>query len=277
MVFEAMVNSTRRTAAGLVFMGCVAAGCDRPPRPAETPAPAPAGPVPASPTLDRAALLSAIDAAASDAAAGVARAGPDPLVGRTFTLTVAFGCFGPEPAPTDEASAGDGLPHATVSADGQSIRLSLSPADWTAGDASGPAPDGFEGLAGIWINQPWMRSDACPASPVRAPGAPVTPPPARSAGLAMVRPTGASRLGRSGDRDLTHMVRADGEQPVGFPARGYRLVLEGRLAGWAVGRVIRCRVVAPDRPPACIVGAAVDRIAFEDGDTGAVLSEWRPG
>ena len=93
----------------------------------------------------------------------------------------------------------------------------------------------------------------------------------------MVRPTGASRVGRSGDRTFTHVVRTDGETPAAPPMRGYRLVLEGRLAGWDAGRVIRCRVISPERPPACVVGAAVDRIAFEDGATGAVLSEWRPG
>lgn len=277
MVRETTVNSTRRARAALVLIGCIAASCGRTSEPAAPP-PEPAAPVPAppSPTLDRAAILSAIDAAASDAAAGVAPAGPDPLVGRTFTLKVAFGCFGPEPVASGGVSIGDGAPHWTASADGRSIRLTLSPADWTAGDVSGPAPDGFEALSGVWINQPWMRSDACPAWTVRAPGLPAVPPPARVAGLILVRPTGASRLGRSGDRDFTHVVRADGEQPVATPTQGYRLVLEGRLVGWAGGRVIRCRVVAPDRPPACVVGAGVDRIAFEDGATGAVLSEWRP-
>lgn len=280
MVSEATVNSARRTTAALVLTGCIAAGCDRSgsaepasPEPA-TPAPAPAPP---SPALGRAAILSAIDAAASDAAAGIAPAGPDALAGRTFTLKMAFGCFGPEPGLPGAPSTTDGAPGWVASADGRSIRLTLSLADWTGGDVSGPPPDGFEALSGVWINQPWMRSEACPARTIRTPGAPAVPLPAQVAGLVMVRPAGASRLGRSGDRDFTHVVRAEGEQPVATPAQGYRLVLEGRLTGWAGGRVIRCRVVAPDRPPACVVGATVDRIAFEDGATGSVLSEWRPG
>ncbi|MGZ9098779.1 MAG: hypothetical protein ACXW3O_03665 [Brevundimonas sp.] len=277
MISEATVNSARRTTAALVLMGCIASGCDRT-GPAEPPPSEPAAPAPTppSPTLDRAAILAAFDAAASDAAAGIAPAGPDPLAGRTFALKVAFGCFGPEPTPAEGPSTGDGAPRWAASADGGSIRLTLSPADWMAGDASGPAPDGFEALSGVWINQPWMRSETCPAWTIRTPGAPAVPPPARLAGLVMVRPSGASRLGRSGDRDFTHVVRAEGDQPIATPVQGYRLVLEGRLTDWAGGRVIRCRVVAPDRPPACVMGAAVDRIAFEDGATGAVLSEWRP-
>ncbi|WP_439476437.1 hypothetical protein [Brevundimonas sp.] len=276
MVFEMKVHW--RTAAALVLAGSVVVGCDRPVEPAAPPPPEPAAPSAApSPTLDRAAILAAVDAAASDTAAGVARAGPEPLVGRTFSLRVAFGCFGPQTAPSGEPATRDGTPRWAASADGRTIRLTLSPVDWTDGDVSGPAPEGFETLSGVWINQPWMRSEACPAWSVREAEAPAVPLPARVAALVMGRPTGASRVGRSGDQTFTHVVRAEGEEPVARPAQGYRLVLEGRFVGWADERVIRCRVISPERPPACAVGAAVDRIAFEDGATGAVLSEWRPG
>lgn len=274
MAFE--IKVPRRTAAGLILAGVLVAGCDRPPEPAPAPA-TPASPAPPSPTLDRGSILAAIDAAASDSAAGVARPGPDPLVGRTFSLRLAFGCFGPQTPTPGEPAARDGTPRWSAPDDGRTIRLTLSPADWSAGDLSGPAPQGFDTLSGVWINQPWMRSEGCPAWSVGDADAPEAPLPARVAALVMVRPSGASRVGRSGDQSFSHVVRAEGEAPVARPAQGYRLVLEGRLAGWADGRVIRCRVVSPERPPACAVGAAVDRIAFEDGTTGAVLSEWRPG
>lgn len=273
MVFQ--LKAHRRTAAALVLAGSVVLGCDRAVEPAAPP-PAPEPASAPSPTLDRAAILTAIDAAASNAAAGVARAGPDPLVGRTFSLKVAFGCFGPEGAPPVGTATSDGTPRWALSDDGRTIRLTLAPADWSDGDVSGPAPEGFETLSGVWINQPWMRSEACPAWSIRDADAPAVPLPARVAALVMVRPTGASRVGRSGDQTFTHTVRAEGDAPVPAPARGYRLVLEGRLAGWAGGQVVRCRVISPERPPACVVGAAVDRVAFEDGATGAVLSEWRP-
>jgi hypothetical protein len=273
------IKAHERTAAALFLAAGVMAGCDRAVEPAAPPSPEPTAPSPppASPTLDRSAVLAAVDAAASDAAAGVARSGPDPLVGRTFSFRVAFGCFGPRPAPAGDAATRDGTPRWAASADGRTIRLTLSPADWTGGDVSGPAPEGFESLAGIWINQPWMRSEACPAWSVQATEVHAVSPPARVAALVMVRPTGGSRVGRSGDQAFSHVIRAESEGPAAPPARGYRLVLEGRFVGWAGDRVIRCRVVSPERPPACVVGTAVDRIAFEDGETGAVLSEWRPG
>lgn len=279
MLFGMKVKSGWRSVPALVMAGATVAGCDRaepPVSPPPAPSPAPATPPP-SPTLARSALLAAVDASASDAAAGVARPGPDPLVGRTFTLRVAFGCFGSQTPPSPDAEARDGTPRWTSSEDGRTIRLTLSPADWSGGDVSGPAPEGYETLSGVWINQPWMRSEGCPAWSVGDAGAAAALPPAQVAALVMVRPTGSSRVGRSGDQSFTHTVRAEGEAPLAPPARGYRLVLEGRLAGWADGRVIRCRVISPERPPACVVGAAVDRIAFEDGATGAVLSEWRPG
>lgn len=276
MIFDARVTGVRRSAAALILLAGIVAGCDRPDAPSEpTPEPV-AAPSPA-PTLDRAALLSAIAAAASDASAGIAREGPDPLVGRTFSLRMAFGCFGAQPAAATGQTTADGAPHWASAPDGRTIRLTLSPADWSEGDVSGPPPAGFETLSGIWINQPWMRSEACPAWSVAAPDVPVGLTPAREVGLIMVRPTGASRIGRSGDRAFTHVVRGEGDAPASPPTRGYRLVLEGRLTGWADGAVVRCRVASPDRPPSCVIGALVDRIAFEDGADGAVLSEWRPG
>jgi len=279
MLFGMKVKGGCRTGPALIMAAAAVAGCDRaeqPAAPAPLPSPAPSAPPP-SPTLARSALLAALDASASDAAAGVARPGPDPLVGRTFSLRMAFGCFGSQPPASPDAETRSGTPRWTAAEDGRTIRLTLSPADWTGGDVSGPAPGGFETLSGVWINQPWMRSEACPAWSVADADAVAALPPAQVAALVMVRPTGASRVGRSGDQSFTHTVRAEGDAPLAPPTRGYRLVLEGRLAGWADGRVIRCRVISPERPPACVVGAAVDRIAFEDGATGAVLSEWRPG
>lgn len=267
-----------RTTTALFVTGILSTGCDRPEERAAPLPPVPAAtPAPPSPTLDRGPLLAALDAAASDAAAGVARPGPDPLVGRTFSLRLAFGCFGPQATPVGAGLERDGIPRWATSADGRAIRLALSPSDWSESDPSGPAPAGFDTLSGVWINQPWMRSEACPAWSVGDANTVAAPPPARIAGLVMVRPAGASRVGRSGDQTFTHVVRAEGDGPAVLPTQGYRLVLEGRLAGWADGRVVRCRVVSPERPPACVMGASVDRIAFEDGATGAVLSEWRPG
>ena len=58
-------------------------------------------------------------------------------------------------------------------------------------------------------------------------------------------------------------------------AKGYRLVLEGRFAAFPDGRSIHCRAETPDQRPLCIAAAQLDRVAFEDADTGSVISEWR--
>ena len=272
--------SRRRT--GLLLLACAAglavAGCDRredtTPAPAD-PAPAPAAPL-ADPVLDRAAILSAVDAEASRTAAGLAAAATgDPLAGRRFRMRVAFGCLGPEPAPPEGVSDA-GAPRWSRSGDGRSIRLRFTPADWTAGDATGPAVEGFEQVGGVWINQPWMRSEGCPAPGLPALDTFVLPAPP-SVALALLRAEGASRLGRADDRAFTFTVRGQGDAAAPDPVRGYRLVLEGRLTPWADGRVIRCRVSRTDSRPPCAVGVVLDRLAYEDGATGETLSEWRPG
>ena len=257
--------------------GLALAGCERtpsaPPAPAQT-VPAPAAPV-ADPVLDRAAILTAVDSEASRTAAGLAPADGDPLAGRRFRMRIAFGCFGAEAAPP-EGVTDAGVPRWSRGRDGRAIALRFTPADWTAGDATGPAVEGFEQVAGVWINQPWMRSEGCPA-----PGLPVldaialpTPP---TAGLALLRAEGASRLGRADDRAFTFTIRGSGGSPAPAPTRGYRLVLEGRLTAWAGGRVIRCQVARANSRPVCAAGVVLDRLAYEDGASGETLVEWRPG
>lgn len=260
-------------AAGLTLAGC------KPPEPAEPPAAperptASARPV-ADPILDRAAILSAVDVVASNTAAGMTPAGADPLANRRFRMRIAFGCLGPVPPPPGGV-LDVGAPEWSRTADERSIRLRFTPDDWTAGDATGLPVEGFERVGGVWVNQPWMRAEGCPA-----PGLPVIDasnlPASPRVGLALLRAEGASRLGRADDRAFTFTIRGQGDTPAPDPVRGYRLVLEGRLIPWAEGRVIRCQVNHPDRPPPCVVGVVLDRLAYEDGGTGDTLSEWRPG
>ncbi|HRD29396.1 MAG TPA: hypothetical protein PLO65_13940, partial [Caulobacter sp.] len=70
-------------------------------------------------------------------------------------------------------------------------------------------------------------------------------------------------------------VRKVPEGEPATPAEGYRLVLEGRVTGYPGGHAVRCRSDSPDRRPVCLVAVEFDRVAFEDGATGAVLAEWR--
>ena len=264
---------------GVIGAAVSLAACERPAptvAPGADPETAPSvGQEPASspPVLARAELLSAVAAAASDAAGGVARTGPSGLGGRQFRLKIAFGCLGEDAPPPGLDPVRDGVARWSRAADRGNLRLSLSPADWSDGDPSGSPPAGFDGVEGVWIPHPWMMGEGCPA-----PGLPMTDERVAKigprVGLAMLRAEGASRLGRAGSGDFSYRVRGQDGAPA--PADGYRLVIEGRLTAWADGRVIRCRVIWADEPPACVIGAAVDRIAFEDA-AGVRLSEWRPG
>ena len=260
-------------AAGLVLAACGDREPSEPSAPPE-PAPDPAAPL-ADAVLDRAAILSAVDVEASRTAAGLAPTEPDPLANRRFSMRIAFGCLGPE-APPPEGVSDAGAPRWSRDTDGRAIRLRFTPADWTAGDATGPAVQAFEQVGGLWINQPWMRTEGCPApglAVMDAAALPAAPP----VGLALLRAEGAPRLGRADDRAFAFTVRGQGDTPAPDPARGYRLVVEGRLVPWAEGRVIRCRVNRADSRPPCAVGVVLDRLAYEDGATGETLSEWRPG
>jgi hypothetical protein len=60
------------------------------------------------------------------------------------------------------------------------------------------------------------------------------------------------------------------------PARGFRLVIEGRLTDFPTGHAIRCRAPSAEARPICVAAAQVDRVAFEDAD-GRLLREWRLG
>lgn len=274
-----MTTYGTRTATGLAVIAVIGlAQCDRPAKPvSEGPPPVRpaevAAPEPVNVVLGRADILAAVAAAASDAAGGIVRTGPSGLDGRQFRLTIAFGCGGEDPAPPGIEQPRDGAARWVRQAREGALRLSLSPADWSGANPVGSSPPGFDAIEGVWVNEPWMSSEDCPV-----PGLPMmderSGPPQPRVGLAMLRAEGSSRIGGSGSRDLSYLVRADGDGAPPAPAQGYRLEIEGRLKSWVDGRVIRCRQVWPDQAPPCVVGAEVDRIAFKDA-AGARLSEWR--
>ena len=262
-------------AAGLLLASCdreaePAAPTPAPPRPAaETPATAPL-----NPALDRAGLLSAVARAASDYAAGAAPSGSGPLVGRQFDIRLAFGCAGPQTAPAD--AAGDGLARWSWGPDRETIRLSLTPGDWTGSALiAGAGGNQWEAVEGFWVDRPWMTADGCPsirADPL-ASGPGTSAPP--TVGLAAVFKAGGSRLGRRNGRAYAHTIRQAGDAPLIALDAGYRVRLQGRVAAFPDGRAIRCRAGNPDQRPVCVAAVQLDRVAFET-PTGETLSEWRP-
>lgn len=275
------VSPVRLPVVAAAAVGLLTVSCQRDAEPVAPP-PEPSGPVEPQPeppvrptTLDRRELLSAVSQAASDYAAGATPTATDPLVGRQFDIRLAFGCEGAETPPAD--GAGDGLARWSWGPERETIRLSLTPGDWTRSALiAGASQDQWEAVEGFWIARPWMNAEGCPsirADPLAS--GPVTPSP-QAVGLAAVFETGGSRLGRRNGRAYTHAIRQAGDAPLVALDAGYRVRLEGRIAAFPGGRAIRCRAANPNQRPVCVAAAQLDRVAFET-PTGETLSEWRPG
>jgi hypothetical protein len=244
---------------------------------AEAPAP-PRQSLPAPiPVLSRGDLVSAANRAASFYAGGDEQAGTDPLVGRTFSIKIAFGCAGPAPV-VPEGGDTSGLASWSWASEGKTIELKMIPGEW-AGSAliagSTQAPE-WEAVDGFWITRPWLSSESCPD----VTGDPLQPADGRAdpqtVGLAAIFETGGSRIGQRNGRAYSFTIRPEGDSPLQPPEDGYRLVLEGRIASYPDGRAIRCRAAGPEQRPVCVAATKLDRVAFEGAD-GKQLSEWRPG
>ncbi|HST91310.1 MAG TPA: hypothetical protein VLJ13_03850 [Brevundimonas sp.] len=272
----------RLTVVAAAATGLFLQSCDREPAPAEpaetpvvTPAPAPLQAVTPEPALDRTALLAAVSQAASAYAAGASPSGSDPLVRRTFDVSLPFGCQGAEDPPAEEA--GDGTARWSWSPDRKTIRLGLTPGDWTRSALiAGADPVSWEAVEGFWVSRPWMTADGCPAlraDPLANDAAAASP---ETVGLAAVFEEGGSRLGRRNGRAFAYTVRGEGDAPPAMPEDGYRLRLQGRIAAFPDGRAIRCRAVSPRQRPVCVAAVQLDRVAFQTA-AGDTLTEWRPG
>lgn len=271
-----MSITTTRLAAPLALAAALPllTWCERPPEPAAPPASAPSPTVVLESTLNRAALLAALTEAGTALADG--RTGDAALTGRTVSARLPFGCGG---ATASDAES-PGLPRLIRNADG-SLALTVAPEDLAASPLV-PAtlegrPEKWEAVEGFWIARPWSGLDVCPISTAReAEDETRDAPPERSAGLAAVFETGGSRLGRRQGQAFVHVVRGEkGVAPTPAPG-GYALRLEGRLTAFADGRAVHCVQKDAESRPVCVAALRLDRLAFEDGATGALLSEWRP-
>lgn len=257
---------------------------------------APPGPVPADPpvvaaektnpaapqpqtALSRGDLINAAARAASAYAEGATSATTDPMIGRSFTVRMPFGCSGP--SMTGGPDAEQGIARWSWGDDNKTIQLSLSPGDWTdsaliAAPLGTRAAATWEAVEGFWVPRPWMTAEACPSAPtdpLLTVGATASP---QTFGIAAVFEAEGSRVGRRNGRAYAFSVRPEAGQTLVAPVGGYRLVLEGRVVGFSGGRAIRCKASGPDQRPVCVLAARMDRVAFEDAG-GAVLTEWRAG
>jgi hypothetical protein len=245
-------------------------GCRPRPEKAETPV-APAPPAPARPTASPALGRAEIVEAAAAAAAAYAGGKPEPerakaLAGRQFDLRLPFGCLGPGLEGTSVGYAYD--------EESKALRLAARPEIWTGtawirGLVGWPEAEAIEGF---WLRRPWLLEETCPSwTAVAVAGE--TPELVRSPetlGLAQVFEEGGSRLLRRGARGYQATVRAEPE----VVAKGFRLVLQGRVASPDARGPARCRSGGPDQRPVCLILVEFDRVAFETA-AGDVLSEWR--
>lgn len=271
--------------AAFVGLGLLLVQCDRDRviAPAPVPEAVPAvdiavRPLSPPPPLGRAELIAGLAQSASVFAAGSTVAGPDPLVGRSFSLKLPFGCGGP--AVTNEA--GDGMAQWQWGTDQTTMRLSMTPGDWIASplvagavvveDGTSPAR-AWEAVEGFWIARPWLATESCPTASLSSSiGAPPSP---QSVGIVSVFAEGGSRLDRRNGRAYEHTIRAEGDTPLAPPPGGFALRLEGRIVGFPDGRASRCVAYSPDQRPTCVAAVQLDRVAFEAASTGSTLAEWR--
>jgi hypothetical protein len=231
------------------------------------------------PPMNRAALLQTVALARSAAAAGVDDSQAQrALDGKQFELRIRFGCSGAA-AKLQDAALGW-----TYNADRRVLRISATPT------LNGDDPlveqldaKDIEAVEGFWIPRPWMLQASCPAppaAPVAAPETDMAQQPATATamaagriGIAQFFTAADSRTMRRDHRPYAATKTLDaGTAQVGV--KGFDLVLEGRLQPGPGGRVILCKSSAVDRPPDCIVSARIDRVRFEQPDTGATIAEW---
>lgn len=242
---------------------------------ASTPAPSPKPPpVPAAdPVVGRAELVAAANARAEayaadgDVAAGGER---DPLAGRAFVLRMPFGCDGPQ------LRSGGAQAFYEFDPQKRTVRLAARPGDWTSLPVvvETTRRGAIEAAEGFWIARPWSAQERCPAPRDKPVPAAPTPPAAETLGLVQLFAGSDSRVGRRAARPYEHVVKL-GEGDAPLLAQGYRLVLEGRFGTFPDGRAAHCWSESLSHRPICVFAVAMDRVAFEDGDDGDLIAEWR--
>lgn len=262
----------------LILLAVVVFDRDREPEPAPAPpppavavAPAPAVIAP-TPPLTRADLVSTATALAAAYSAGdaAAPAVKSPLAGRAFRIRIPFGCQGPR--------LGYGAAQAFYELDpeARTLRLIARPGEWTSLPLFQQALEtkAVEAVEGFWIPRPWSTSESCPPERPRAVPATPSPPAAPSLGLARLFAAEDSRIGRRATRGYQKVIKLEEDAPQ-RPPQGFRLLLEGRIGTFPDGRPARCWSESIDHRPVCIFAVSFDRVAFEAGDNGQLLAEWR--
>ena len=235
------------------------------------------------PPFNRARLLLTVARAASAHSAGMTDPGVQrSLDGKQFELRLRFGCDGPGP--------GNGGYGWSLDPDGRTLRLRAAPTLSLDDDVvSSVAGDQVEAVEGFWLPRPWLLQAACPggrpiAPPAGSPGDPAKPrddqaeaslqgdPAVQRIGIAQFFTADDARTRRRMNRPFEAVKLLGEGERAGLT--GFDLVLSGRLRARGDGRVITCAGAGLDRPPDCIVSAAIDRVWIERPEDKAVMAEW---
>ena len=227
----------------------------------------PALPMP-DPPLGREQLLALASRAASAYAAGMGQAPADTeLAGRQFEMKIPFGCYGPS-AEDDGAALGWSYESGTAA-----LRLRAKP------DVSAESPivqaiggEEVEAIEGFWIPRPWTASETCP--PPRA-GEPTAVPSPPSIGLARFFTESDSRIGRRDLRSYETVKRISAES---LPREGgFIMALSGRLVALPSGQTVKCHSQHPNARPACLISVEIERVDFQNAETGETIATWHSG
>ena len=233
------------------------------------------------PPFNRGRLLLAVARVASAYSLGAEdRSVQRSLDGKQFEVRLRFGCEGP-------AKGKHGW---SVDPDGRTLRL-RAVADLTLADPAVKAvsDESVEAAEGFWLQRPWLLQAGCPADAIEA-RAPVeaddrtsdeapgreqeasAPAATARVGIAQFFTAEDARTGRRTNRPFETVKQLEAGQTAG--EEGFDLVLSGRLQARMDGRVISCAGLGSDRPPDCIVSAAIDRVRIENPADKSVVAEW---
>lgn len=235
------------------------------------------------PPFNRTRLLLTVARAASAHSAGITdHSIQRSLDGKQFEVRLRFGCGGPGPG-----TGGYGW---SLDPDGRTLRLraalTLSLEDEVTQIVAG---DAVEAVEGFWLPRPWLLQAACPgggsASAQTLPTSDVEKPGEERAAVSVSTHVRPQRIGiaqfftaedarsrRRMNRPFEAVKQLGEGQQIGQD--GFDLVLSGRLRARGDGRVILCAGNGHDRPPDCIVSAAIDRVRIEQPHDKAILAEW---
>jgi hypothetical protein len=236
------------------------------------------------PPFNRSRLLLTVARAASAHSAGLDDSAVQRMLdGKQFEVRLRFGCDGQGPKEDHGWS---------VDPDGRTLRLRVVPTLSLDDDVSRTvASEGVEAVEGFWLKRPWVLQAACPVRTVaagtesrqdededeekddRPSELPAKPSPVvQRIGIAQFFVAEDSRTRQRTGRPFEAVRQLEEGERVG--EQGFDLVLAGRFRARNDGRVILCTGSGRDRPPDCIVSAAVDRVRIENPEDKRVMAEW---